>query len=345
MASDITVSAEALLSHPARRLSRWLPGAALLLLGLLVVAGLVGDGGHPGLLLGEFFLASVCAAILIARRRGIRTQPLLLLAIAWLAMVAFVALLASVLPFSESLDPGLTLREPALAPPDLSAAHPLGTDRHGLDLLGGLAHGAKVSLTVGIGATVLGSIVGGAIGMAAGFLRGRFDTIVSLLTDSMLAFPPLILLIAVVAVMDPSIVVVTCALAVLTVPSYVRLARAYTLSLAPREFVLAARALGAKRRRIVVFELLPNIFWPLVSFSMVVVAAMIVAEASLSYLGLSVQRPTPTWGNMIAAGQDTVQTTPHLVLVPAVAMFLTVLAMNAVGEALQDHFSGPKRNR
>lgn len=344
MSSEFSVPADVPVPRRPRSLPAWLPAAALALLASLVIAELVREG-HPGLLLVEVFLASVCATALLAGRGGNRVAPVLLLAIGWLAMIAFMALLAGVLPFSESLDPGRTLREPALAPPDLSAAHPLGTDRHGLDLLGGLAHGAKVSLTVGIGATVLGGIVGGAIGMAAGFLRGRFEAVVNLLTDSMLAFPPLILLIAVVAVLDPSITVVTCALAVLTVPSYVRLARAYTITLAPREFVLAARAMGARRWRIVTFELLPNIFWPLVSFSMVVVAAMIVAEASLSYLGLSVQRPTPTWGNMIAAGQDTVQTTPHLVVVPAMAMFLTVLAMNTVGEALQGRFSGPSRNQ
>ncbi len=345
MSNESSVVTETVPSRLARRLPNWLTPAVLLLLSLLVVIGLVSGGGHPGILLLEFFVANICAAALIARRRGSRVPPLLLLAIGWLAMIAFMAFLADLLPFSESLDPGRTLREPAMSPPDLSVAHPLGTDRHGLDLLGGLAHGARVSLTVGIGATVLGGIVGGVVGMAAGFLRGRFDAIISLLTDSMLAFPPLILLIAVVAVMDPSITVVTCALAVLTVPSYVRLARAYTITLTPREFVLAARAMGARRWRIVGFELLPNIFWPLISFSMVVVASMIAAEAALSYLGLSVQRPTPTWGNMIAAGQDTVQTTPHLVLVPATAMFLTLLAMNAIGEALQDRFSGPTRNQ
>ncbi len=257
------------------------------------------------------------------------------LAFAWLVVIIGVAVLADVLPFAEARNPGKTLYEPALATPDLASGHPLGTDRHGLDLLGGLAYGARVSLTVGIGATALGCLIGMLIGLTAGFVRGRLDAVVGLLTDSMLAFPPLILLIGAVAVMRPSVLVVTCSLALLTVPSYVRLARAHTLTLVPREFVLQARALGATSSRIVFKELLPNVVWPMLSYSIVVVAAMIVSEASLSYLGLSVQRPNPTWGNMIAAGQDSFQQYPHLVLVPAVAMFLTVLSINAVGEAVR----------
>lgn len=272
-------------------------------------------------------------------------EKVLLFAVAWLALVGFLAIFADLLPLSESLNPGNTLHEPTLAPPNLLSDHPLGTDRQGLDLLGGLAYGARISLTVGLGATMLGGLVGVVIGLSAGFLRGRVDRLIGYLTDSMLAFPPLILLLAVVAVVKPSTLVMTCALGVLTIPSYTRLARANTLALAHREFVLTSQAMGATRRRIVFRELFPNVFWPLVSYSIVVVAAMITAEASLSYLGLSIQRPFPTWGNMIAAGQDSFDIYPHLVLIPGAAMFFTVLALNAVGERLQASYSMTNRNR
>lgn len=349
-ASQLTAAARSSLLRPENRLA----------LPTLVVMVLLGCSGVAlGAVLLVEYIAPVRAVAVLAglvllflgleltltRLLKRPVQMAWLLSVSWLAVIAFLAVFADVLPFKEAMNPGKTLLEPAMASPDLLSGHPLGTDRHGLDLLGGLAYGARVSLTVGLGATVLGGLVGVVIGLMAGYLRGRFDAIVGLMTDSMLAFPPLILLLAVVAVLKPSVFIVTCALGLLTVPGYTRLARAHTLALAPREFVLTARAMGAKRSRIILHELFPNVFWPLVSYSIIVVAAMIVSEASLSYLGLSVQRPTPTWGNMIAAGQDAFQSHPHLVLVPGTVMFLTVLALNSVGEKLQSRFSGTERNR
>lgn len=299
---------------------------------------------RTALVLGGLGVLGVGADIGITRVVKKPVNMTLLLALIWLTVVGFLAVFADILPFAESLDPSKTLFGPTLTPPDLFSSHPLGTDRHGLDILGGLARGARVSLTVGLGATAIGGLLGVVVGVAAGYFRGRFDAVVSLMIDSMLAFPPLILLIAVVAVLQPTIPVVTLSLALLTIPSFVRIGRANTIALAPREFILTARAMGATRRRIIGRELFPNVFWPLVSYSMVVVAAMIVAEASLSYLGLSIQRPTPTWGNMIAAGQDSIQDFPHLVLVPGVTMFLTVLSLNSVGERMRSRFSNAGRN-
>jgi peptide/nickel transport system permease protein len=252
----------------------------------------------------------------------------------WLLLLVAAALLADVLPIAEAEVAARALSEPTLARPGWSR-HPLGTDRQGLDLLGGIVHGARISLVVGIGGAAIGLAIGGSLGLVAGFVRGWFDRMVSVLTDTMLAFPPLILLLGLVAVLDPSVTNVTIGLATLSIPTYVRLARANTMVVAQQEYVLAARAIGAPRHRILLRDILPNVVRPLLTFSILVVASLIVAEAALSFLGLSVQRPTPTWGNMISAGQDQFDRHPHLVLVPGVCMFLTVYALNRLGEQLQ----------
>lgn len=254
------------------------------------------------------------------------------LAISWIVLIVVLAIFADLLPLAEARDTSKTLTEPSRARPDLFSAHPLGTDTQALDILGGVIYGARVSLQVSLIAVTVGTVVGGLIGVASGYFGGRIDNIVGILTDSLLAFPPLILLLAVVTAVTPGVVTISLALALLGVPTYVRLARANTLAFAQREFVLAARALGAKPWRIIVRELVPNVVRPLLSFSFIIVAVLIVAEASLSFLGVGIQRPTPTWGNMISAGQGELETTPHIVFVPGTVMFVTVFCLNRVGD-------------
>jgi peptide/nickel transport system permease protein len=288
-------------------------------------------------------VAWVLDGVLRARRPWLRID--LALSAVWLLLIGLLALLADVLPLREGRVAAKALDEPVLARPDLFSAHPLGTDRHGLDLLSGIAFGARVSLVVGLGAAAIGLLIGGGTGLCAGYYRGRLDRLTSLITDSMLAFPPLILLLGLVAVVDASVTVVTAGLAVLAIPTFIRLARANTIAIADREFVVAAVALGARRRRILVRDILPNVLGPVLAYTVVVVAALIVAEASLSFLGLSVQRPSPTWGNMIAAGEASYDRHPHLVAVPSICLFFTVFALNRVGEQLQHLRGGVSRNR
>lgn len=268
-----------------------------------------------------------------------------LLAGIWIGLLALCAIVADRLPLSESRDPSKTLLTPSKQPPDLFSAHPLGTDSQGLDILGGIIYGARVSLVVGIGGVICGVIVGGAIGMIAGYLRGKTDTAVSILSDTLLAFPPLILLMALVAVLEPNIRNVTIALGIMVVPTYIRLVRANTMRLANREFVTASRSLGAGARRIMVKEITPNLVLPVLSYSFMVVAVLIVAEASLSYLGLSVPRPEPTWGNMIAAGQKDFQEYPYIVLIPGAVLFLTVFSLNRIGETARRWWTAESDNR
>lgn len=255
------------------------------------------------------------------------------LAVAWTAVIVLGALIVDFLPLSEARDPSLALAVPSMLPPDLASDFPLGTDSQGLDVLGGLLYGARVSLVVGIGGVLIGALIGGALGLVAGYRGGWTDRVVSIAIDTLLAFPSLILLIAIVTVLNPTLPNVTLALGIMVVPAFARLVRANAMTYSKRDFVTAARSLGAGEIRIMLREVAPNILPAIFSYSFMLVAVLIVAEASLSYLGLSIPRPEPTWGNMISAGQSDFQRYPFLVGIPATVLFLTVLSFNQIGEA------------
>jgi peptide/nickel transport system permease protein len=216
-----------------------------------------------------------------------------------------------------------------------SALHWLGTDGLGRDELARLIHGARISLTVGLCAPIIGITIGGALGMLAGYFRGRFESIVVGSMDVLLAFPPLILALAVTAYLGQSLVHLTCILGVLGIPAFMRVARAATLTLARREFVIAAQALGASHARILLRELLPNVFLPLFAFFLLGVAVTIVVEGALSFLGLGVPPPTSSWGIMIGEGRESLEVAPRLAFMPAIIMFLTVLSFNLIGDTLR----------
>lgn len=323
--------------RPVRRRSRLVWGLAALAAGLalVIVGGVAGEllaGAGPAVVVIGVAVIYLGVSNLGRYAFGERFDLALWLSFVWMALIVLAAVLADWLPLAESQDISKTLTTPTLLLPDLFSAHPLGTDRQGLDILGGIVFGARVSLVVAVGAVLIGLVVGGAIGMIAGYYRGKTDGVTGLVADAMLAFPPLILLLALAALFTPSTRNVTLALAVLGIPVYVRLARANTIMFAEREFVLASRVLGVKNRRIIVRDILPNVVLPLVSYGFIVMGTLIVAEAALSYLGLSIPRPQPTWGNMIAAGQDDFQGEPQLVFLPGAALFLTVFAFNRIGE-------------
>jgi peptide/nickel transport system permease protein len=216
-----------------------------------------------------------------------------------------------------------------------SPSHWLGTDGLGRDELSRVIHGARISLVVGIFAPIIGLVLGGALGMLAGYFRGRFESLVVGSMDVLLAFPPLILALAVTAYLGQSVFYLTCILGVLSVPAFMRVARAATLTLARREFVIAAQALGATHARILLRELLPNVMLPLFAFFLLAVAVIIVAEGALSFLGLGVPPPISSWGSMIGEGRQSLEVAPRLAFIPAIAMFLTVLSFNLVGDTLR----------
>lgn len=264
----------------------------------------------------------------IRRRR--KLGLLFWLASIWLIVILTLAILAPVLPLQNPVDMDMLERRAAF-----SSEHWLGTDSLGRDELARLIFGARVSLTVGLIAPMIGLALGGALGLLAGYFRGRFETLVVGSMDVLLAFPPLIFALAVTAYLGQSIPNLTFVLGVLGVPAFMRVARASTLSLARREFVIAAQALGATHARILLRELLPNVFLPLLAFFLLAVAVTIVVEGALSFLGLGVPPPMPSWGSMIGEGRESLEVAPRLAFMPAIVMFLTVLAFNLVGDALR----------
>jgi peptide/nickel transport system permease protein len=269
-------------------------------------------------------------AIVSPVRRTRRLGNLFWLAAGWIILVVVVATFAAVLLPHGPLDMDMLERRAA---PSLS--HWLGTDGLGRDELARLVYGARISLTVGLCAPIIGITIGGALGILAGYFRGRFETIVVGSMDVLLAFPPLVFALAMVAFLGQSVFNLTCILGVLGIPAFMRVARAATLSLAEREFVVAARALGASHARILLHELLPNVFLPLLAFFLLGVAVTIVVEGALSFLGLGVPPPSPSWGSMIGEGRESLEIAPRLAFIPAVTMFLTVLSFNLVGDTLR----------
>lgn len=263
-------------------------------------------------------------------RRGRRLGPLFWMAIFWMILVFAVAIFADVLPLPSPTDMDMLEKR---AP--FSTEHWLGTDGLGRDELARVIYGARISLIVGLCAPIIGLTVGGALGLVAGYFRGRFETVVVGTMDVLLAFPPLILALAVTAYLGQSILHLTFILGLLGVPAFMRVARAATLTLARREFVIAAQALGATHTRILLRELLPNVILPLFAFFLLAVAVTIVAEGSLSFLGLGVPPPISSWGSMIGEGRESLEMAPRLAFIPAIAMFLTVLSFNLVGDTLR----------
>jgi len=263
-------------------------------------------------------------------RRSPRLGPLFWIAVGWMVLVLALALFAPVLPLPSPTDMDMLERR---AP--ISVEHWLGTDGLGRDELARLIHGARISLVVGLCAPIIGLVIGGALGMLAGYFRGRLETLVVGSMDVLLAFPPLVLALAVTAYLGQSIPNLTLILGVLGIPAFMRVARAATLTLARREFVVAAEALGATHGRILLRELLPNVLLPLLAFFLLAVAVTIVAEGALSFLGLGVPPPVASWGSMIGEGRESLDVAPRLAFIPAIAMFVTVLAFNLVGDSLR----------
>jgi peptide/nickel transport system permease protein len=268
----------------------------------------------------------IAAPVKRTRRLGV----LFWMAVGWLVLVFALAIFAPVLPLSSPTDMDMLDRR---AP--FSALHWLGTDGLGRDELSRLIYGARISLVVGLCAPLIGVVFGGALGMLAGYFRGRFESLSVGSMDVLLAFPPLVLALAVTAFLGQTVFYITCILGVLSIPAFMRVARAATLTLARREFVIAAQALGATHARILLRELLPNVALPSLAFFLLGVAVIIVVEGSLSFLGLGVPPPISSWGSMIGEGRESLDVAPRLAFLPAIAMFLTVLSFNIVGDTIR----------
>jgi peptide/nickel transport system permease protein len=255
------------------------------------------------------------------------------LSVLWLVLVVGGAVLADLLPLAPP-NQGIVLGNRPNQPPSMD--NWLGTDGNARDILARVVYGARVSLTVSGTAVAFGLIIGGFVGALVGYVRGRTESILMAAVDVILAFPGLILLLALVAFLQSqSLFAISLVIGFLSIPPYTRVSRANTLSIANREFVLAARAIGTPRITILFREIIPNVLPSLVAYALVAAAFIIVLEGSLAFLGLSVQPPTPTWGSMINEGRQNIKVTLWPVVIPSLAMLFTVLSLNNVGDWLR----------
>jgi peptide/nickel transport system permease protein len=284
--------------------------------------------GEPGAPLMDFFPAK--------KRLG----AFFWICTGWIGLIILVAIFANVLPLPNP--DYQNFAAPQNGGPALS--HLLGTDDLNRDIFSRLLFGSRVSLVVGFGGTLIGMILGGIPAMYSAYRRGRVDTLLNTISYAVLAFPALVAVIAIGEFWGHQLWKITVVIGVFSAPLIFRIVRASTLSYASRDFVMAAKALGASDRRILARELLPNILPTIISFGLIAVASIIVLEGTLAFLGLSVPPPTPSWGNMLNEGATLLsgggkgQTNPWLVIFPAAAMFSLLFTLNVVADKLRSYF-------
>ena len=261
----------------------------------------------------------------------------LVFGVAIVALLVLIAIFAPLLAPHDPLDQNLARR---IVPPFWMAgtdpAHLFGTDHLGRDYLSRLIFGARVSLGIGFGVVAIASVIGTVLGLCAGYFGGRVDAAISLVITTRLAMPIVLVALAAVALVGSSLRTLTAVLALLLWDRFAVVVRAATQGLRNREFVTAARALGCSHLRVMLGELLPNLANTLIVIATLEIAQAILLEAALSFLGLGVQAPMPSWGLMIAEGREHVLFDPWLIAVPGALLFLLVLAINLLGDGLRD---------
>lgn len=272
----------------------------------------------------------------------------------WLGLLAFCAAFSNVLPIRKTNDPDFLLGA-SVGNGDWTSTfgrkHLLGVDENGNDLLAYALKGSRVSLTVGVLTVLFAFVVGGWAGMSAGYFRGRLDSALTFFTNAMLSIPPLLLLLLLVSVLSAqnggvSVWKFILTLGALSIPIIFRVVRAATMQQAAREYVMAAKAMGATRTRVLLREILPNVIKPALAYALVAVGSVMVIEGSLSFLGAGLSGNTISWGRMLqgAAGLSKLKSGPHATFVPAAFLFLTVLSLNFIGDKVRERFEVKEGN-
>ena len=255
-------------------------------------------------------------------------------------MVALVILIAVVTPAIAPHDPTQHHRKQRFLPPawleEGDSEYLLGTDQLGRDVLSRILYGSRISVLIGISAVIVGGMIGASLGLVAGFYGGRIDGIIGRFIDIFLSVPFILLVLAVIGVLGPSLLTIIMVLGVTGWASYARVVRGETLSVRERDYISAARTIGATRPRIAVRHVLPNTFASIIVLATLDVASTILAESSLSFLGLGVQPPTVTWGLMISQGREYIASAWWLAVFPGLAISFTVLGIIFLGDWLRD---------
>lgn len=254
----------------------------------------------------------------------------------------------SMLDVPEEVALGIKRRTPPcihlLGCPEEQPQHLMGLDSNVRDLFSRVIYGSRYSLYIGFASVGFAIVIGSLLGATAGYLGGQVDNVIMRVMDVLLAFPSLLLAIAIVTVLGPGLVNALLAIGIVSIPAYARVMRASVLSIKERDFVTADRALGVSQARILFHRILPNAITPLIVQGTLGIATAILDAAALSFLGLGAQPPTPEWGTMLGAERNQVFTAPHLVFFPGVAIMLVVLSFNLLGDGLRDALD-PRLNR
>lgn len=250
------------------------------------------------------------------------------------AIVSIVLLVAALAPVIAPHDPNATNLRARNSPPSLQ--HPLGTDALGRDISSRIAYGARVSLRVGLVSVSIGLVFGVLLGLVGGYFGGRVDQVIMAAMDFLLAFPAILLAIAIVAALGPGLTQVMIAVGVALLPNFARVTRSAVLSVRAEEYVVAASALGASHARILAKYVLPNVLTPIVVLATLNAAFAIIMEAGLSFLGIGVQPPDATWGSILSDGRSALVNAPWITMSAGIAISLTVLGLNVLGDGLRD---------
>jgi len=256
------------------------------------------------------------------------------LAIAGMVIIGVLLLMALLAPIVAPYDP--IIQEILKRRQGLSSEHWLGLDDLGRDILSRIIFGSRFSLQVGVVSVSLAIIVGAIVGAASGYLGGWVDTVMMRLMDIMLAFPALLLAIAIVTILGPGLLNMLYAIAIVSIPAYARIVRASVLSVKEQDYILAARSIGVPPLRLLFRNVFPNCLTPLIVQGTLGIGTAILDAAGLSFLGLGAQPPKPEWGAMLGQGRYSMFTAPHIVVFPGIAIMLTVLGFNLLGDGLRD---------
>jgi len=250
-----------------------------------------------------------------------------------LSILTLLAVFADVISDYELLAVGQNLTE-RLQPP--SSSHWFGTDEYGRDVFARIIHGSRVSLSIGLGAVSIALLVGGIFGAMAAYYGGLIDNFLMRLMDTIMAIPPILLTLAIVAALGPGMINLLIAMTIASFPGFARIIRSSILPVMGQEFIEAAKACGSRDSRIIIKHILPNAIGPIIVQGTMAISSMILAAASLSFIGMGIQPPRPEWGAMLAGARDYMVTSPYLIIFPGVAIVMAALSFNLLGDGLRD---------